>query len=568
MSIATFSAAEQRNAAVLTFDQRLTRTISAFGNGFYSNRRAQYRNPSLIGPATTNDLSVAVPTFNPYYPTGGAPTNLRVNYNIGFESPSITNAYEVAARYHFGLNIDLPQTWAAIIYMAKTYDENHSVVRGTVNKNAVSAALGWTMPVTSAAGTTPGIATWTKPSAIPYLNLFCDPRAFDCNSDATLGYFNALRDNSEKYYINESGINADGPLFALPAGDVKMAVGANYTSSFNSLRRLENTTAPTLILPVTTDERKRSVWAVFTQINIPVIGDVNALPGIRKLELEGSWRHDQYSDAGGTSNPKVAFNWTVSEDIGLTIRGTWGTSFRAPSFGELSPLGQATIFPQNFPQFGSNTVINVLCDAEPGSGAYRLLHPTVGPALNGGACDNFAPGGIAETGSATPPITAGWRDFVNTDQKVLKPETAFNWSIGAEFAPSTFLRGLDAQVTWYQIKLTNLLTGPGQPGTTNFNQGSTGYAFIVPTDLFAVDPACNDNNNPTACPEFQKMLVTMMAQPTNSTPIQALSSIYWIMDGGTFNKGWTKLDGVDFTVSYDWDMGSLGAWNTGVTGTY
>jgi len=27
-----------------------------------------------------------------------------------------------------------------------------------------------------------------------------------------------------------------------------------------------------------------------------------------KLEFEGSWRHDQYSDVGGTSNPKVAFN--------------------------------------------------------------------------------------------------------------------------------------------------------------------------------------------------------------------------------------------------------------------
>ena len=150
------------DAATITFDQRLTRNITAFGEGFYSNRRAQFINPSLIGPATTNDLSVGIPTWNPYYPTGGAPNNLRVNYNIGLESPSITSAYEVASRYHFGVNIDLPSNWAAVIYYSMTRDENAHIVRGTVNKNAVSAALGWTLAAVAPSGTTPGIATWTR----------------------------------------------------------------------------------------------------------------------------------------------------------------------------------------------------------------------------------------------------------------------------------------------------------------------------------------------------------------------------------------------------------------------
>jgi iron complex outermembrane receptor protein len=571
-ALATFGAAEQRNAAVMTFDQRLTRNISAFGDGFYSNRRAQFRNPSNIGPATTNDLVVAIPTWNPYYPTGGAPNNLRVNYNIGLESPSITSAYEVASRYHVGLNIDLPRDWAAVVYYSMTRDENRSVVRGTVNKNAVSAALGWTMAAGAASGTTPGIATWTRPPTVPYLNMFCDPFAFQCNSPTTLNYVGGIRDASERYFINEKGIRADGPLFALPAGEVKMAVGANLTSSHNSLTRFENTASPSLILPITTDERKRNVWAVFTQVNVPVIGENNALPGIAKLELEGSWRHDQYDDLGsGTSNPKLAFNWTVDQDVGLTIRGAWGNSFRAPGFGELSPLGQAAINVQNAPAFGSTFVMNVLCDAEPGSGAYKLLHPTVGPALNGGACGNIAaaqPVGLTQTGSSTPAVLSGWRNFVNTDQKVLKPETAFNWSIGAEFAPTAFLQGLDVQVTWYKIKLTNVLTGPGNPGTTNFNQGAWGTAFIVPTDLFSVDPACNNNNTPATCPEFQAMILAMMGQPTSAAPVQAQSSINWLGDLTIYNKGWTSLDGIDWSISYDTDLGDFGAWNAGIVGTY
>jgi hypothetical protein len=105
------------------------------------------------------------------------------------------------------------------------------------------------------------------------------------------------------------------------------------------------------------------------------------LPG-QTPGTEGSWRHDQYSDVAGTSNPKVAFNWTVSEDVGLTIRGAWGTSFRAPSFGETSPLANNNIQGWNMPAiFAQSANITVNCDAELGSAAYRLSHPAVGPAL-------------------------------------------------------------------------------------------------------------------------------------------------------------------------------------------
>jgi len=42
----------------------------------------------------------------------------------------------------------------------------------------------------------------------------------------------------------------------------------------------------------------------------------------------------------------------------------------------------------------------------------------------------------------------------------------------------------------------------------------------------------------------------------------------WINDGGFFNKGWQKLDGIDWSASYDWDWGALGAFNAGWVGTY
>jgi hypothetical protein len=85
-----------------------------------------------------------------------------------------------------GFNIALPYGWSSQVWYAETYDSSFNHVSGTVNKNAVSAALGWTIGTTGASGTTPAIATYTKPASVPYLNLFCDATVNKCNSDTTL----------------------------------------------------------------------------------------------------------------------------------------------------------------------------------------------------------------------------------------------------------------------------------------------------------------------------------------------------------------------------------------------
>ena len=109
---------------------------------------------------------------------------------------------------------------------------------------AGTAALGWTIPATPAAGTTPAIATWTKPASVPYLNLFCDPLTYQCNSQETLEYATGVRLQTTKFMVNEKGVNFDGPLFDLPGGVVKAAVGATYTSFPFVQTVSDNTSAP------------------------------------------------------------------------------------------------------------------------------------------------------------------------------------------------------------------------------------------------------------------------------------------------------------------------------------
>src|SRR4029077_2267545 len=333
-------APQQRNAAVITVDQRLTKNISFYGEGFYSNRRVEQL-VAVGALQVTNDLlRVAVPTFNPYYPTGGAPTNLSVAYNLSIENPPFLNAYELSHRYQFGLNIDLPGDWHGQIYDSRSYDTNryNYIGVGPANVSAVSAALGWTMAVPPPSGTTPAIATWTRPATVPYLNLFCDQRTIQCNSRTTLNYVNGSRYLDAIFTTDERGARFDGPLFDVPAGQVKAAVGATYTSFDVIFHRANNSGSTNLILQPVVDSQPYNVSAEFVQLNIPVFGDANAIPLIRRLDLEASWRHDQYHGTlnGGTSNPKVGFTWNLSEDLGVTFRGGWGTSFRFANAGEYS----------------------------------------------------------------------------------------------------------------------------------------------------------------------------------------------------------------------------------------
>jgi len=560
-------APQQRNSAVITLDQRLTKDISFYGSAFYSNRRVQQRVAEGATQVTNDLLRVAVPTFNPYYPTG-APTNLRVAYDIAIEIPPQLNAYELSHRYQYGLNIELPYGWHGQIYDSRSYDTNryyYIANGGPVNVSAVSAALGWTIGATAAAGTT-AIAAWTKPASIPYLNVFCDARVHTCNSPTTLNYVTGTRFLDDIFTIEEKGTKFDGPLFDLPAGQVKAAVGGTYTSFDVIAHRGNNTGTTNLILNPFVDAEPYNVWAGFVQVNVPVFGEGFNFPFFRKFDLEGSWRHDQYHGTlqGATSNPKVGFNWLLSEDMGVSIRGGWGTSFRFANAGEYSGVFSDALNDWNLPASANN--LSIQC--QPGGG------PAAGSAAAdlyavGFAC-NSQPGGLSNAGGPHPWL----RNYVSAATglpttreggMVLKPESATNWSLGAEFAPQTILRGLDVQATWYSVKINGVLNAFNNPTGGTVANPTQRFHYILPSDLGC--PVAQ-NATPALCAPFEVMVNAVLADSNNVAPLNSTTLIYWINDGSTANSGFLKVEGIDWQASYDVDLGDFGALNTGIAGTY
>src|SRR6185503_7143518 len=125
------------------------------------------------------------------------------------------------------------------------------------------------------------------------------------------------------------------------------------------------------------------------------------------------------------------------------------------------------------------------------------------------------------------------------------------------------LRGLDIQATYYIVKINSVLRGFGNPTTNSFNDPQLGsFAYLVPTDWLGSglpgDSGCTNNLTPTTCLPFQTAVTGLIQNPRAALDPQAQTLILWINDGGTFNKGWLKLDGVDWNWSYDFDLGSFG----------
>jgi len=525
--------ASQRNAATFTFDQDVFPNVQVFADGFYSNRRSQQFYPETITPYGTNNvLTIAIPTSNPFYPTG-APAGVRVSYNFAMDIPPRLSSFEISNRIAVGANVTLPGEWLAKIFLSRNEEHGVADAQGLVNANNASAALGATISAKS------GLASYTKPANVPYLNLFCDPTAFTCNDPATLDYISGFRRYDEHYVLRDVGINLDGPVFSLPGGDVRAAIGADYNNHSYSFLTTQNfTTASTTQINSTLDSAKRDVWAAFAQVNVPIFGEANAIPFIQRLNFEAAIRYDHYSDFGGTTNPKVALDWKPVDD--LTLRASWGTSFRAPAFADISPVAGKQVQAVNLPAGASvndtPACLTVGSTPVPGSAA-EILNPTCSAALQ-------YQGGITSRGGTPNGFVLFGPGFA------LGPEQAHNYNLGFDYTPASGpLAGVNVFATYFRNRITGALQGFDTTVGAGLNDPTTRFTYILPTD-----------------PNFAKYVQALYTDP-NSTVTGPISSIAFINAGNIRNTGSVTVDGMDFGASYDKDFGDWGAWNVGITGT-
>lgn len=109
-----------------------------------------------------------------------------------------------------------------------------------------------------------------------------------------------------------------GPLFALPAGDIRLAIGAGA-------RRNQLKTGGAVGDLV---KRRDAIFA-YGEIHLPITAPAQDLAGLHRLSLTGALRFEDYSDSKGILTPKLGLVWEPASILRLGV--SWGRSFKMPT---------------------------------------------------------------------------------------------------------------------------------------------------------------------------------------------------------------------------------------------
>jgi iron complex outermembrane receptor protein len=291
-----------------------------------------------------------------------------------------------------GGTLKLAGDWRAESYLAFGQEIDLSRVTGLVNSTNLNEALG-TLP--DQAGTPFSTA----------VNGFYNPFAgvVGANNPTVLGFIGSgsvYSRGTDRVYT--ASLQADGSVWSLPAGPVKLAIGGQFRretlvrGGYNFFFGL----APTATAPV---DAQRDVSAAFAELQIPLFGPDNRRPGFERLQLSVAGRIEHYEAIGSTTNPKIGLLWEPIAD--LRVRATYGTSFRAPALRELTD-------PANY-----------------------------GPSLFAVGLDRVR--GLQLSGG----------------NPSLKPETATSWTAGLDYTPS-WAPGLTLGATGFDINYRDRIAQP------------------------------------------------------------------------------------------------------------
>ena len=160
-------------------------------------------------------------------------------------------------------------------------------------------------------------------------------------------------DNSSRLF--DGGISlTTGELWNLPAGDIGFALGADFRREAitqnpdSALQAGEILAAP----PASPIAKQRKVASYYTEFEIPIFSEKNAVKGARGLSLNLAARYEDFlTNKQTTFVPKVGIRWSPLDDT-LVFRASWGKGFLQPSLYQLYAPPVSALTPINDPVSG------------------------------------------------------------------------------------------------------------------------------------------------------------------------------------------------------------------------
>lgn len=353
-------------------EQGLGSSITFFARGHYSRRKFDARR-RVDGP-----VPLVVTSSNPFYvdPIGsGAPITVYYDPSADFGPEGLTGRVE-GINTHAGARLGLGR-WTLEASGGFGLQRERYDGRNIVHPDRLAQALASTDPATA-------------------FNPFGDGAV---NGAGLVDSLRGSLSTRTRYKSWTAALRADGPLFRLPAGDVKVALGGEYRrDQLRFIQTLDLIGDEPFSFGIPGLPDHRPVRAIYGEIIVPVFDAGDTFPGA--LSLSAAGRYEDYSDVGDRANPKVGIRWTPTP--GLSLRASYGRSFRAPYFDEL--VGAANALYQT----------------------RRLADPA------------------SPSGQSVVLALFGYRPD-------LDPERAESWTVGAELEPA-LLPGLKLSATYFDIR--------------------------------------------------------------------------------------------------------------------
>jgi iron complex outermembrane receptor protein len=222
-------------------------------------------------------------------------------------------------------------------------------------------------------------------------------------------YTNGVPRHAHLLYQNSlkgAEATAEGPLFALPGGDARLAVGGGLRAISLHLRQQILTGGQFLTTREFTERRK--VQFAYGELSLPLVRPELDLPLVDRLTLSAALRHERWSGIDSVTTPKVSVVYQPAPAV--TVRAAWGKSFKIPTLLQVNQIQEGNLIPGFF----------FVPPPQPIGSPVLLL-----------------------TGSAPG----------------LKPERATTWSGTVEWKPP-FISGLSLQATYFNIDYRGRIASP------------------------------------------------------------------------------------------------------------
>ncbi|WP_066625494.1 TonB-dependent receptor plug domain-containing protein [Brevundimonas vesicularis] len=498
-------------------------------------------NQLASNPATGPTTGFRVPSTNPFIPAelrgllNSRPNpagSFRLDKRFNELGPRRQNEEYSVYQFTTGLRGDLIglRDWTYDAYMSYGRVDNDTVYTGYLARSAVQRLLD--APDGGASLCAGGF----------------NPFGFNPLSASCIAYVGRVAKNSTTNDQSVAELNLQGGVLTLPAGEVRVAVGAAYREQnyafvpdnlLLSTFTLNGVTGPELAGNSSTPlSGSDQVSEFYGEILIPLLSH---LPFVQSLETNLGYRVSDYDTIGRVSSYKADLSWEMFS--GLRLRGGVQRAVRAPSIGELFSAQNLS-----FPSIGvpvSSTGVRQFsgdpCDIR---GAYRAPGAANATAVRTLCLAQNVPTQVIDTYTFSNSQVSG----LTGGNPSLQEETADSFTVGVIWQSpfsNPWLSRLSGSIDYYDISIEQVV---GTVSTTEqlrrcFNQ----------------DGASNPNYDPN------NLFCRLFSRDPNSGQITSTFET-------NANLGTLQTKGIDFQIDWNLELDEIGAPNWGalafnITGT-